>query len=433
MLCSTGVYLHDPRCICKEAKTKTRRKNKEDVVLDALFWPVMPYSMVAAKLDMNRQPHVIQSYSVPLPQPDQYRKHDTAVYSMWMHFVDFCLANSESSGLRDADASPCFSAPDKPYNSYTEEQRLKFFQFLSSCNGRPVSRDELIRATSTGVQIPARHQAFFDAAPAVPVRRPSVPLSHSMSGTMEEPLNPYFSSSEAPLDSVYDPAAGRAYGQSQMGPAGPGRSAGAFPPASPHHPLHSVPERDVYAQPAPYMNANMSNMSGNVGIGGGMGDREKAIRRASRTSSQSASPVTVTACERSPHRAPGSLAAQAQQRVAIGASLGTIGPKHGFQAAQEDLPPIPTSLSLLMNTVPQNSLAGVFPKVDLMSQHDPWADMALAVTDDERDSGSSANSEALQDFRSLWKSDTTFSSSCGDASLFSASHYQTSIESIFSM
>jgi hypothetical protein len=127
-----GVYLHDPRCICKEAKTKTRRKNKEDVVLDALFWPVMPFQMVASKLDANRQPHVIQSYSVPLPQNDQYRKHDACVYSIWMHFVDFCLANSESTNMRNADAAPCYMAPDVPINAYSGEARLPFFRELSA-------------------------------------------------------------------------------------------------------------------------------------------------------------------------------------------------------------------------------------------------------------------------------------------------------------
>ena len=64
-----GVYLHDPRCICDKAKTKTRKKNKEDMTPDSLFWPVMPYEMVALKLDTNtQQPHVIQQYQVPFPQ-----------------------------------------------------------------------------------------------------------------------------------------------------------------------------------------------------------------------------------------------------------------------------------------------------------------------------------------------------------------------------
>lgn len=130
------VYLHDPRCICREAKTKTRRKNKEDTVLDSLFWPIMPYTQVAAKLDSNRQPHVIQQYVVPAPQTEQYRNHDEAVYSMWMHFVDFCAACSESTQVLDADDSPCYMAPDMPMNMYTNKKRLPTFRALSS--GRPV-------------------------------------------------------------------------------------------------------------------------------------------------------------------------------------------------------------------------------------------------------------------------------------------------------
>ena len=127
------MYLHDPRCICREAKTKTRRKNKEDVVLDSLFWPVMPYSMVAAKLDSNRQPHVIQPYAVPLPQVDQYRRHDQAVYSMWMHFVDCCEANNDSNSQQQlgAGAVSCYSAPDLAVNSYTGQRRLSVFRALS--------------------------------------------------------------------------------------------------------------------------------------------------------------------------------------------------------------------------------------------------------------------------------------------------------------
>ena len=84
------VYLHDPRLMSREAKTKTRRKNKEDIVIDSLFWPVLPPEVVNQKCDMNRQPHVIQRYNVPSPQNDQFRRHDQAVYSMWQHFVTAC-------------------------------------------------------------------------------------------------------------------------------------------------------------------------------------------------------------------------------------------------------------------------------------------------------------------------------------------------------
>jgi hypothetical protein len=74
----------------REAKTKTRKKNKEDIIIDSLFWPVLPFAAVNQRLDSSRQPHVIQRYSVPPPQQDQYHRHDAAVYSMWMHFVTFC-------------------------------------------------------------------------------------------------------------------------------------------------------------------------------------------------------------------------------------------------------------------------------------------------------------------------------------------------------
>ena len=32
------VYLHDPRLVHKGARTLTRKKNKEDIVQDSLFW-----------------------------------------------------------------------------------------------------------------------------------------------------------------------------------------------------------------------------------------------------------------------------------------------------------------------------------------------------------------------------------------------------------
>jgi hypothetical protein len=140
------VYLHDPRCICREAKTKTRRKNKDDIVLDSLFWPIMPYNAVAQKLDNNRQPHVIQPYNVPSPQPDQFRHHDEAVYSMWMHFVDFCLATGESTNVPYANLAPCFAAPDLPINAYTQLPRLAVFRVLSAANNQTIVKEDILSA-----------------------------------------------------------------------------------------------------------------------------------------------------------------------------------------------------------------------------------------------------------------------------------------------
>ena len=82
--------------------------------------PVLPFHEVNYRLDSNHQPHVIQRYGVPCPQNNQYRRHDEAVYSMWMHFVTFCSMESTPSSNRletDAEiaafAHPAYSYPLK--------------------------------------------------------------------------------------------------------------------------------------------------------------------------------------------------------------------------------------------------------------------------------------------------------------------------------
>jgi hypothetical protein len=102
-------------------------------MMDSLFWPIMPTPTIAAKLDSNRQPLVIQHYTVPPPRNDSFQQHDEAVFSMWMHFVDFCTACIETSRTaRIVDCSPCFLAPDVMMNMYTRKQRLSVFRMLSS-------------------------------------------------------------------------------------------------------------------------------------------------------------------------------------------------------------------------------------------------------------------------------------------------------------
>jgi hypothetical protein len=120
-----GIYLHDPRCICREAKTKTRKKNDEEYTLDSMFWPILPWKVVTTKLDHMNQPHVVQPYIVPPPSHDLYHQHDEAVYSLWMHFIDFCLATNSRND---------FSAPDLPTNHYTKRSRLSIFRTLSLCS-----------------------------------------------------------------------------------------------------------------------------------------------------------------------------------------------------------------------------------------------------------------------------------------------------------
>lgn len=124
------VYLHDPRLIHRDAKTKTRKKNSDDVILDSFFWPVMPEREVRKKLDSSRQPHVIQNYSVPGAQ--QWNNeciHDKAIFSMWMHFTEFCAAsNTTSSSERN---SKTFD-PRSMINNYSTRQRLGMFVNLSN-------------------------------------------------------------------------------------------------------------------------------------------------------------------------------------------------------------------------------------------------------------------------------------------------------------
>jgi len=69
---------------------------------------------------------------------------------MWMHFVDFCIANSESSveTVRNADMWPCFTAPDNLINTYSNKERLKIFQVLSWCDSKDISREDLLQHSS---------------------------------------------------------------------------------------------------------------------------------------------------------------------------------------------------------------------------------------------------------------------------------------------
>ena len=161
------VYLHDPRLLCPDAKSKSRvrdckslatstfsphthtspltlhtsslhrlrerlqKTNKEDLVLDAYFWPCLQAEQVNRYLDASKQPTVTQEYSVPPPKNDVYRGHDAATYSMWMHFCDLCEA-SQGSGRERArrdyrETMDCSAS----INTYTKERRLEVFRTLA--------------------------------------------------------------------------------------------------------------------------------------------------------------------------------------------------------------------------------------------------------------------------------------------------------------
>jgi len=66
------VYVHDPRLEVSHSTprpVRCRRKNKEDIVLDAFFWPILRSDDV--QRDASGQVEVLQEYSVPVPKADK--------------------------------------------------------------------------------------------------------------------------------------------------------------------------------------------------------------------------------------------------------------------------------------------------------------------------------------------------------------------------
>lgn len=174
------MFLHDPRCVAINAKSITRlkNKNKDDCIADSLYWPAMPRSMVMQYPENEHnhhhqdeaQPHTVQPYCVPVPQQDQYRLHDAAVYSMWMHFVDFCLATASPSAT--ADSAMCYAAVDVATNPYARSKRLPVFRTL--CRGQHVAP-----LPSTREDLQYRRSEYGQGLPASYQQPPQVPLTYS--------------------------------------------------------------------------------------------------------------------------------------------------------------------------------------------------------------------------------------------------------------
>ena len=176
----SGVFLHDPRCVAINAKSITRlkNKNKDDCIADSLYWPAMPRSMVMQYPENEHnhhhqedaQPHTVQPYCVPVPQQDQYRLHDAAVYSMWMHFVDFCLATASPSAT--ADSAMCYAAVDVATNPYARSKRLPVFRTL--CRSQHVPPLPNVRE-----DLQYRRGEYKQGLPTSYQQPPQVPLTYS--------------------------------------------------------------------------------------------------------------------------------------------------------------------------------------------------------------------------------------------------------------
>mmetsp|Transcript_5422 Transcript_5422/g.11848 ORF Transcript_5422/g.11848 Transcript_5422/m.11848 type:complete len:438 (+) Transcript_5422:68-1381(+) len=164
------VFLHDPRLLCEGAQCTTRLKNRgnDEFVVDALYWPAMPRCLVVTAENSNGAPAAngkhrvtsrssnfraglsgagagagdvpltVQPYSVPYPQRDMYHAHDQSVYSLWTHFVDFCLYSTALSRANmGAGMLPAEPDPLDELNAYTEEPRLNCFRVFAN-GGRSV-------------------------------------------------------------------------------------------------------------------------------------------------------------------------------------------------------------------------------------------------------------------------------------------------------
>lgn len=366
--------------------------------MDALFWPIMPVSMVSAKLDMNRQPHVIQPYSVPMPQRDLYHRHDAAVYSMWMHFVDFCMANAESTSAvahpGSADAATCYSAPDSTLNGYTEEPRLHVFRFLSSLSGREVTRDEFLRATAPAIPDYAR-RVVIPVAPIV-TRPPPVPDQPSFLYQQQADVghNPYQSSADAVLLGRYGTASRGLYGQSAHSSRAPSPPTQQFPqqryqsgpyggPAADHARTHAAPQHS----PAAVGNAHKQIPVYSYE------DEDQQTLHHQWQSDRRPSPVSETSGRSTQYYARAHAHEQGQSL-----QVGTCAPA--------------TSLSVLMNAQPPTpKLYGSSDSKKKLASPagynvDPaWeGDFFGAQTDGERDSGSSVDQD---DFISSWRPDSS--------------------------
>jgi len=126
------VFLHCAEIMSKPIYIKTKRKSKEDVTGDAFFWPTMSLNSVLGKTDLKNMPHIAQPYIVSVPTTVvglSTSNNESAVFSMWEHFLDFCKS----------DALSIVPVPRKvptlnPYvatNGYTGKRRLGILVRLS--------------------------------------------------------------------------------------------------------------------------------------------------------------------------------------------------------------------------------------------------------------------------------------------------------------
>jgi len=187
------VFLHDPRLICHTAHSISRLKNKEDTVVDSFFWPLAASADALngqLALQQNKKSdHNFRPYSIPPPKNDQFRMHDQALYSIWMHYVEFCRVAAKEQ--KSYGTTPKLTPQDLPINVFTQTARLPVFQLLSSSNGMPINREQyqlvvnhdintesLMKTTlPSNRQSPPAVSAIVQSIPVIKVDRSESPTS----------------------------------------------------------------------------------------------------------------------------------------------------------------------------------------------------------------------------------------------------------------
>ena len=139
-----------------QASGKSRAKNKEDIVVDSFFWPMLKYNSKSVE----------DEYDVPIPEKDEFEGHDEAIYSIWQHYVDFCIKSKvvhskmisfdqKSVSSRNAEAKkilnkyshrsgvrePLDQQRNDGVNRYISKDRLSVFQHLSKGEPLPAFSD----------------------------------------------------------------------------------------------------------------------------------------------------------------------------------------------------------------------------------------------------------------------------------------------------
>eukprot|EP00602_Paraphysomonas_sp_CaronLab_P010737 CAMPEP_0185039334 /NCGR_PEP_ID=MMETSP1103-20130426/36100_1 /TAXON_ID=36769 /ORGANISM="Paraphysomonas bandaiensis, Strain Caron Lab Isolate" /LENGTH=364 /DNA_ID=CAMNT_0027578185 /DNA_START=125 /DNA_END=1219 /DNA_ORIENTATION=+ len=146
------IYIHDPRLMHPTAKSKTRKKNKEDKESqDSFYWPTIPRTT-------HGKGSVYSRYTVPAATtPTGCYSDSEAMYSLWNHFVDFCTVAAASvrtdnttvnrkNKSRETHLSDSTTSYDDPFNTrnkHSSGSRLAVFVNLSTVHDRLLEESEL--------------------------------------------------------------------------------------------------------------------------------------------------------------------------------------------------------------------------------------------------------------------------------------------------